>query len=88
VPNVKWYSIRNASDPQIPNPSRDIQAAAQQAGEIYTEYGAFTTAASAIATWAVIETTFNGMSQPSARRQPPPSGNSPAAHRPGASAHR
>jgi C1A family cysteine protease/uridine phosphorylase len=58
-PDMKWYSIRNASDPQIPNPSRDIETAKQQAGEIYAKYGAFTTAASAIATWAVIDAAFN-----------------------------
>jgi nucleoside phosphorylase len=61
-PGVKWYSIRNASDPQIPNPTNNIEAAKKQAGEIYTEYGAFTTAASAIATWAVIDAEFNQQS--------------------------
>jgi len=63
ISSIKWYSIRNASDPQIPNPSNNIQAAKHQAGEIYLEYGAFTTAASAIATWAVIDASFNGGSQ-------------------------
>jgi nucleoside phosphorylase len=57
--NIKWYAIRNASDPQIANPGGDIEAAKKQAGEIYTKYGAFTTAGSAIATWAVIDTMFN-----------------------------
>jgi nucleoside phosphorylase len=57
---IKWYSIRNASDPQIANPSNDINAAKKQAGEIYTKYGAFTTAASVIATWAVIDASING----------------------------
>jgi nucleoside phosphorylase len=57
--HIKWYAIRNASDPQISNPSGNIEAAKKQAGEIYTKYGAFTTAGSAIATWAVIDTTFN-----------------------------
>lgn len=60
MPKIHWYAIRNASDPQIPNPTGDINAANKQAGEIYAEYGAFTTAASAIATWAVIDKTFNG----------------------------
>lgn len=60
VPGIRWYAIRNASDPQIPNPSNDIEAAKQQAGEIYTKYGAFTTAASVIATWAVIDAACNG----------------------------
>jgi hypothetical protein len=58
-PGVAWYSVRNASDPQIPDPSGDIEAAEQEAGKIYTEWGAFTTAASAIATWAIIDTAFN-----------------------------
>jgi Phosphorylase superfamily len=56
---IKWYAIRNASDPQIPDPSGDIRAAEQQAGLIYSKYGAFTTAASVIATWAVIQATFS-----------------------------
>ena len=58
-PHIDWYSIRNASDPQIANPGKDIKAAKQEAGKIYTQYGAFTTTASAIATWAVIDATFN-----------------------------
>ena len=58
-PAIKWYAIRNASDPQIPNPSGDIEAAKVEAGQIYTKYGAFTTAASVIATWAVIDRSFN-----------------------------
>jgi nucleoside phosphorylase len=58
-PHVRFYAIRNASDPQIPNPSGDIKAANKTAGEIYTEYGAFTTAASAIASWAVIDAAIN-----------------------------
>jgi len=58
-PNLKWYAIRNASDPQIPNPSGDMAAASHEAGLIYSEYGAFTTAASVIASWAVITATFN-----------------------------
>jgi nucleoside phosphorylase len=53
-PKVQWYAIRNASDPQIANPNNDIEAAKKQAGEIYTKYGAFTTAGSVIATWAVL----------------------------------
>jgi len=56
-PGLKWFAIRNASDPQMPNPNNDIQAAEKQAGDIYSKYGAFTTAASVIATWAVINTT-------------------------------
>jgi hypothetical protein len=51
--------VRNASDPQIPNPGGDINAANHKAGQIYAEWGAFTTAASAIATWAIIDARFN-----------------------------
>jgi nucleoside phosphorylase len=58
-PSVKWFSIRNASDPQIKNPSGNIQAANKEAGEIYAKYGPFTTAASVIATWAIIDAAFN-----------------------------
>jgi C1A family cysteine protease/nucleoside phosphorylase len=59
ISGLQWYSIRNASDPQIANPNHDIKAAQKQAGEIYAKYGAFTTAASAIATWAVIDAAIN-----------------------------
>jgi hypothetical protein len=59
-PHVAWYAIRNASDPQIPDPSGDIRKAAQQVGQIYSRYGALTTAASVIATWAVIHTATSG----------------------------
>jgi hypothetical protein len=51
--------VRNASDPQIPNPSGDIEAAQHKAGQIYAEWSAFTTAASAIAPWAIIDAAFN-----------------------------
>jgi len=57
-PDVKWHAIRNASDPQIPNPTGNIEQAKQEAGKIYSQYGAFTTAASVIATWAVIQASF------------------------------
>jgi len=66
ISGLKWYSIRNASDPQIPNPTKNIEAAEKTAGEIYTKYGAFTTAASVIATWAIIDATFNKGSESSA----------------------
>jgi nucleoside phosphorylase len=56
---IDWYAVRNASDPQIADPSGDIEEAKQQAGRIYSEWGAFTTAASAIATWAIIDARFN-----------------------------
>ena len=58
-PGIDWYAVRNASDPQIPNPNGDIKAAEKKAGQIYTEWGPFTTAASAIATWAIIDARFN-----------------------------
>ena len=53
---ITWYSIRNASDPQIPNPTHDMTTASRQAASIYARYGGLTTAASVIATWAVIHT--------------------------------
>jgi hypothetical protein len=53
--NVKWYAIRNASDPQIPNPDGNIEKAHEESTLIYSKYGVFTTAASIIATWAVIQ---------------------------------
>jgi hypothetical protein len=54
VAGVTWYAIRNASDPQIPNPTGNMTVAARQAASIYAHYGGLTTAASVIATWAVI----------------------------------
>ena len=57
--NLKWFAIRNASDPQMPNPNNDIEAAQKAAGEIYSKYGAFTTAASVIASWAIIDAIIN-----------------------------
>ena len=59
LPAVNWYAIRNASDPPIANPTGDIRAANKEAGQIYTKYDPFTTAGSAIATWAVLDTTFS-----------------------------
>ena len=56
VPGIAWYAIRNASDPQIPNTSDNIRQAEQDAGKIYSRYGGLTTAASIIATWAIIHT--------------------------------
>ena len=71
LPDLSFHAIRNASDPQIPNPSGNIEEAGKQAALIYAKYGGLTTAASLIATWAVIQ----------AGGQPPPS-----AERPGISA--
>ena len=69
--DLRFYAIRNASDPQIDDPSGNIKAAKKTAGDIYSEYGAFTTAASAIATWAVIDAAINkaGAKKSAARRQ-------------------
>lgn len=56
-PQVLWYAIRNASDPQIPmkaDTKEDLEQADKEAGEIYQKYGGYTTAASVIATWAII----------------------------------
>ncbi len=55
-PKVKWFAIRNASDPQIANADGNMEEANKSAGDIYTKYGAFTTAGSAIASWAVLST--------------------------------
>ena len=43
----------------MPNPNNDIKAADQAAGVIYSKYGAFTTAASVIASWAIIDAIIN-----------------------------
>jgi nucleoside phosphorylase len=57
---VPWYAIRNASDPQIPDPAGvTYEQADKEAGDIYKAYGPFTTAASVIASWAVICATFH-----------------------------
>ncbi|HUH78688.1 MAG TPA: hypothetical protein VLY83_02195 [Methanoregula sp.] len=57
-PKIPWFAIRNASDPQIPNPDNNIREAGKVSGEIYAKYGALTTAASVIASWAVIASAF------------------------------
>lgn len=56
---TQFFAIRNASDPQIPNPNNNIEDAKKQSAQIYAKYGALTTAASVIATWAVIDTIIN-----------------------------
>ena len=53
--SMSWHAIRNASDPQMPNPDHNIEEANQQAALIYAKYGGLTTAASLIATWAIIQ---------------------------------
>ena len=55
ISGLSFYSVRNASDPQIPNPSGNISEASKQAALIYAKYGGLTTAASLIATWAIIQ---------------------------------
>jgi nucleoside phosphorylase len=55
-PKASCHAIRNASDPQIDNPTGDMTTANHTAGQIYTKYGAYTTAGSVIATWAVLAT--------------------------------
>jgi nucleoside phosphorylase len=57
---IDWYAIRNASDPQIPDSSGVTHSDAdKEAGDIYRNYGAFTTAASVIASWAIFASRFN-----------------------------
>jgi nucleoside phosphorylase len=53
--NIHWYAIRNASDPQIPDEGGiTYEQADHEAGTIYRDYGPYTTAASVIASWAII----------------------------------
>jgi C1A family cysteine protease len=52
-----------------------MTAAKEEPGEIYAEYGAFTTAASVIATWAVIDSTFNGAGDTMAKNSKSTRGN-------------
>lgn len=54
-----WFAVRNASDPQIPNPLHDIEEATKTSSEIYTRYGALTTAGSVIACWAIVNALCN-----------------------------
>jgi nucleoside phosphorylase len=54
----QWVSIRNASDPQIHNPSGDMKKAKQEAETIYEDYQEITTAGSVVATWATIVATL------------------------------
>jgi hypothetical protein len=54
IDGLSFHAIRNASDPQIPNPNNDIKAADKQAAQIYAKYGGLTTAASVIVSWAVV----------------------------------
>ena len=54
IEGLEWYAIRNASDPQIPNPNNNLHEAENQAGQIYAKYGGLTTASSVIASWSLI----------------------------------
>lgn len=54
IDGLKWYAVRNASDPQIPNPDHNIEAADKQAAQIYAKYGGLTTAASVVTSWALV----------------------------------
>jgi hypothetical protein len=48
----RWIAIRNASDPQIPNPDGNINEAKKTAEQIYSRSQCLTTAGSVIASWA------------------------------------
>lgn len=52
-PRTPWFLVRNCSDPQIPAMG-DRRREKSLAGEISLKYGGYTTAASVIATWAII----------------------------------
>jgi nucleoside phosphorylase len=52
--NIRWLSIRNASDPEVPSSVGDLEAQKQWASQIYEKFGYWTTVGSAIACWAVI----------------------------------
>jgi hypothetical protein len=52
--DLAFYAIRNASDPEIDDTHLSLDAAKKQAADIYVQYGAYTTAASVIASWAVL----------------------------------
>jgi len=54
IAGLSWYAVRNASDPQIPNPTNNLKEAEQQAAQIYAKYGGLTTAGSVITTWAIV----------------------------------
>lgn len=54
--SVPWLSIRNASDPQVPQ-MKDLEAEKKWAAGIYARFGYWTTVCSAIACWGVIADT-------------------------------
>jgi nucleoside phosphorylase len=53
-PIPDWVAIRNASDPQIANPSGNMKTAQAEAEKIYSTYQEITTAGSVVATWATL----------------------------------
>jgi nucleoside phosphorylase len=56
---ISWYAIRNASDPQMPVPAdRGFKDPDSESNHIYVAFGALTSAASVIASWAVVSSTF------------------------------
>lgn len=60
----QWVSIRNASDPQIPNPNNNLKAAKKSAEAIYEGYQEITTAGSVVVTWATIVATLGELAVP------------------------
>lgn len=52
--DVQFFAVRNASDPQIPNPDNNMAEAGDRSSAIYKKYGALTSAASLVATWSII----------------------------------
>jgi nucleoside phosphorylase len=56
----KWIAIRNASDPQIPNPNHNITEAHKESTAIYAKYQCITTAGSVVASWAVALSEIDG----------------------------
>jgi hypothetical protein len=83
-PQLSWYSIRNASDPQIPNPTNNINEASKEAAQIYASNGGLTTAASLIATWAVIHAAQTGAAHEKPEAAPHKRANSPRTETPAA----
>jgi hypothetical protein len=45
---VEWVAIRNASDPQMPGPSKGDSA------DVFKKYGYWTSVPSALAAWATV----------------------------------
>jgi hypothetical protein len=56
---ISWYAIRNASDPQMPvPPDAPYKNPGDESDYIYATYGGITSAASVIASWAVVAATL------------------------------